>query len=253
MKDHFNIYIITMFNDYFDSFLNNGLAGSALSGHRDCKFNVKVLPLSNFSKKDFKGVDDSPYGGGPGMVIRADVLAKAIYSIDSNINSYEQIKDNFHIVYTGPRGKVWNNKMARSFADDHWSDSSKKDLIFICGRYEGIDERFIEKYVDEHISIGDYILTGGEIAVMAIIDSAIRFSPNVLGNKNSSAEDSFEDNLLEHAQYTRPSNFEGLEVPSVLMSGDHKKIKEFQYNQKIEFTKKYRPDLYNEFLRKRSE
>jgi tRNA (guanine37-N1)-methyltransferase len=154
---------------------------------------------------------------------------------------YQSLED-LHVVYTSPRGKVWTNKVAREFGTGPLS-ASAKDVVFICGRYEGVDERFLQKYVNEFFSIGDYVLTGGEIAVMTILDSSVRFVPGILGNKLSSHEDSFEDGLLEYPQYTKPREFEGFSVPDVLVEGNHKKILEWQKEQKLLMTKTLRPDL----------
>jgi len=228
------IWVLTLFPEFFTPLLDCGITGQALRGDRseDIKFELQLINIRDFSPTKYKSVDDSPYGGGPGMVMKADILRDALLSIGD--------LDNLHVIFTSPRGKVWNNKVAREFAQ---TMSSSKDLVFICGRYEGVDERFLEKYVHEFISIGDFVLTGGELAVMTIIDSAIRFVPGILGNKFSADQDSFEDGLIEHPQYTKPSEFEGMKVPEVLMNGNHKLISEWQAQARIEMTKKYRPDL----------
>ena len=203
-----------------------------------------MISLRNFSPKDFKGVDAAPFGGGAGMVMRPDVLKNSlIEGIVKPGNYGENYKEKLHIVFPNPRGKVWNNDSCKSFAQSAWSEDSKKDIVFICGRYEGIDQRFIDLYIDEEFSLGDYVLTGGEIATMAIIDSSLRFSEGVLGNRNSHEDESFQNNLLEHPQYTKPREFEGVNVPDVLLSGDHKKIAKYQHVEKIRVTKKFRPDL----------
>jgi tRNA (guanine37-N1)-methyltransferase len=146
------------------------------------------------------------------------------------------------VIYTSPRGKVWNNKVAREFGTNVLG-ASDKDVVFIAGRYEGIDERFLQKYVNDYYSIGDYVLTGGELAIMTMLDSAVRFVPRILGNKLSSEYDSFEDGLIEFPQYTKPREFEGMEVPAILLEGHHKKIVEWQHEEKLDMTKKWRPDL----------
>lgn len=236
------IWILSLFPEYFGPLLNCGIAGSALRGERkeeDFSFEVHLLQLRDFSKNKYKSVDDSPYGGGPGMIMRADVLKDALEAVVEQ-GGYSSSED-LEVIYTSPRGKVWDNKEAREFGGSILSKG--KDPVFICGRYEGIDERFIEKYVSRIYSLGDYVLTGGEIAVLAILDSALRFVPGVLGNKVSANEDSFEDGLLECPQYTRPAEFEGIPVPEVLSGGNHKKILEWQKEKKLELTKKNRPDL----------
>ncbi len=238
------IWIITLFPEFFDPLLKCGIAGSAFRGERsqaELTFEVICVNTRDYATTKYKSVDDSPYGGGPGMVMRADILRDALLKGVVEKGGYTSV-DDLTVVYTSPRGKVWNNLVAREFGSSVLSHP-QKDVVFICGRYEGIDERFIENYVDEFFSIGDYVLTGGEIAVMAILDSAVRFVPGILGNKLSSVEDSFEDGLLEFPQYTKPREFEGLQVPEVLLEGHHKKILEWQKEQKLLMTKKHRPDL----------
>lgn len=217
------IWIITLFPEYFDAFKSQGKASSAFKESVD----LHILNLRDYSDNSYKSVDDYPFGGGEGMVIRADVLKRALDSIDS---------PKLTVIYPSPRGKKWNADAAKSYAPEG-------DLVFICGRYEGIDERFIQKYVDVQYSLGDFVLTGGEIPTMAMIDSIVRFIPGTLGNENSSKNESFENNLLEHSHYTRPRVFEDMEVPEVLLSGHHKKIEEFRAKESQELTKKYRPDL----------
>ncbi|RPJ75447.1 MAG: tRNA (guanosine(37)-N1)-methyltransferase TrmD, partial [Alphaproteobacteria bacterium] len=218
------IWIITLFPNYFDSLINFGITGSALRGERGTGIEIKTVQLRNYTPKDFKGVDDSPFGGGAGMVMRADVLKEAlIKGVVEDGNYGEDYRSKLHIVFPGPRGKTWNNSYCKEFAS-RFTQENSKDLVFVCGRYEGIDERFLSLYVDEQISIGDYILTGGEIPTMAIIDSSLRFFSGVLGNKNSSSQESFQSNTLEHPQYTKPRTFDGLDVPEILLSGHHLNI-----------------------------
>lgn len=237
------IWILTLFPEYFKPFLDCGIAGSAFRGERSddaFKFEVHFVNIRNFSTTKYKSVDDSPYGGGPGMVMKADVLKEAIMKGVVEAGGYSG-KEELHVVYTSPRGKVWTNKVARDFGTNIFG--GPRDVVFICGRYEGIDERFLENYVDDFYSIGDYVLTGGEIPVMAMLDSAVRFVPGILGNKLSALDDSFEDGLIEFPQYTKPREFEGKVVPEILAGGNHKKIGEWQKEQKLLMTKKWRPDL----------
>lgn len=240
------IWIITLFPQYFEPLVSCGILGSALRGERKANVEIQCVDPRYFTPKNFKGVDDSPYGGGAGMVMRADVLKDTLINgvvIPGNYG--ENFKDKLHIVFPGPRGKTWNNEYCKDFALRFSSNESSKDLVFICGRYEGIDERFIELYVDEIVSLGDFILTGGEIPTMAIIDSFMRFFDGVLGNKESFLQESFQSNLLEHPQYTRPKVFDGLEVPEILTSGNHKLINEYQKSESLRITKLHRPDLLN--------
>ncbi len=186
-------------------------------------------------------MDDTPYGGGPGMIMRADFLKDALLKGAIEAGEYSSLTQ-LEVIYTSPRGKVWNSQVAREFSQDFLS-SSPKNIVFIAGRYEGIDERFLSLYVNRYYSVGDYVLTGGEIVIMAMLDSAVRFLPHVLGNKLSIEADSFEDGFIEYPQYTIPREFDGLEVPAVLLEGHHKKIQQWQEEQKLAMTKKFRPDL----------
>lgn len=245
------IWILTLFPEFFAPIENCGVVGKALRGERGAKFDLQILRLGDFSPKDFKGVDDAPYGGGQGMVMRADVLKAALDEICKR-ESYSSIKESLQVVYTGPRGRVWSNEIAKEFSNK-LSQSFDKDIVFICGRYEGIDERFLESYVDETYSLGDFILSGGDIAVLAFLDSAMRFCPDVLGNKQSAVDESFASDLIEYPYYTRPIDFEGKGVPKVLLDGHHAKQAEWKMNESIELTKKYRPDLYKRWKEKGNE
>ena len=237
------IWIITLFPNYFDSLINFGITGAALRGERGNRIEVNTVQLRNYAPKDYKGVDDSPYGGGAGMVIRADVLKDALLNGVVEPGEYgDGYRNKLHIVFPGPRGRTWTNSYCKEFAN-RFSEDTSKDIVFICGRYEGVDERFLSLYVDEQISIGDYILTGGEIATMAIIDSSLRFFAGVLGNKESCTSESFEMNLLEYPQYTRPKIFDGISVPEVLLSGHHQNIQKYHKEESLRITKLYRPDL----------
>jgi len=232
------IWIMTLFPDYFLPLMQFGIIGSALRGERGEKIELKCVQIRDYTEKEYKGVDDTPYGGGAGMVMRADVLKNALFDGVISKGAYgENFKDRLEVIYMSPRGKVWNNQSCKELS------KLEKDLVFICGRYEGIDERFIEKYIDREISIGDFILSGGEIPTMAVIDSFLRFKDGVLGNAESKMEESFQQGLLEHPQYTKPPVFEGINVPEILLSGHHKKIEEYRKSESVRITKKYRPDL----------
>ncbi len=238
---HRKIWILTLFPEYFKPLLECGISGSAFRGERseNIKFEVQFVNIRDYSTTKYKSVDDSPFGGGPGMVMRADILRDALVKGVVEKGGYQDLSD-LSVIYTSPRGKVWNNKVAREFGTQTMTE---KDIVFICGRYEGVDERFLQKYVNEFYSLGDFVLTGGELAVMTMMDSAVRFVPGILGNKLSSEYDSFEDGLIEYPQYTKPQEFEGMGVPEVLLSGHHKNIEKWQLEQKKEMTKKLRPDL----------
>ena len=238
------IWVLTMFEDYFDSFLERGVVGSALRNERggDLEFEVNFVSIPKYCKKGFKGVDDTPFGGGVGMIMRADVLKNALFEGVIKPGGYTDIKSQLKIIFPCPRGKVWGHSRAKEFASNHFS-TDNHDLVFLCGRYEGVDERFLESYVDEYYSLGDYILSGGELATMVILDSSLRFAPGVLGNKLSAVEESFASGSLEHALYTRPQEFEGIKVPDELLSGDPKKIDKFKEKSSFDITEKFRPDL----------
>jgi tRNA (guanine37-N1)-methyltransferase len=238
------VWVLTLFPEYFEPLKNCGVISRAFT-----KNDIEIITVNirDYIPTKHKGVDDSPYGGGPGMVMRADYLSLALKEGVIGPGGYTDIKKDLHIIAPGPRGKVWNDSYARYFSRTHFGKDKETqiDLVFVCGRYEGIDERFFQQYVDEHISIGDYIISGGEIAVINILDSSFRFLPGVLGNSDSSSEDSFSNNLLESPQYTRPSEFEGMKVPSVLLSGDHKKIADYRHLESIKLTSTLRPELMN--------
>jgi len=235
------IWVITLFPDFFDAFKEAGIISSLFKGQRGFELVLQTVQLREYSSTDYKGVDDAPYGGGPGMVMRADVLARALNEGVVKAGGYDTLEQ-LEVIYTSPRGETWNHDLCQEFAQTYFHDDSR-DLVFICGRYEGIDERFIERYVTRILSLGDYVLTGGELAVMAMIDSFVRFIPGVLGNRQSALEESFQSGLLEHPQYTRPRVFEGLEVPQVLLSGHHEKIQAYQTAEQLRLTKLHRPEL----------
>ena len=233
------IWIITLFPEMFYEFFNNGVIGRALREREKFQFEVRCLNPSEFSLKGRKGVDDAPYGGGPGMVLKADVLSKTLNEgVFSNYLNEKCPK----VIFPNPRGEKWNNNICRSFASNYLVEGGE-DLVFIAGRYEGIDERFIEKYVDLEYSIGDYVLTGGELAIMAMLDSSFRFVPDCLGNSESANNDSFEKGLIDSPKYTRPLVFEGMGVPEILLSGNHQKISLFNQEEREKATIKDRDDL----------
>ncbi len=217
--------IITIFPEMFDGVFSSGVVGKAID-NRILKVNVHNL--RDFAKGKHRQVDDRPYGGSPGMVLKPEPIFAAV----------EQIRSDFKIpVYLlSPRGQRFSSKKAETMAEH-------PAVILICGRYEGVDERVIEYLVTEEISVGDYVLTGGETAAMMIVDAASRYVPGVIGKAESVAHDSFSDSLLEHPQYTRPREFQGLKVPDVLFSGNHEEIACWRLERALEKTWKTRPDL----------
>ena len=220
--------VFTLYPEYFPGYLNKGLFGKAMS---EKIWNLETVNIRDYSFDKHKIVDDTPYGGGNGMLIKADVLAK---SLD------EKIKEKEKIIYLSPKGKLFNHKYAKEL-------SSEKSLNLICGHFEGIDERIIESRNIEEISIGDFVLSGGEAAAFIILDAVLRFLPGVLGNENSTEEESFENGLLEYPQYTKPQIWEDKSVPDVLLSGDHAKIKDWRLSQSEAITRDRRPDLWQKY------
>ena len=220
--------IFTLYPEYFPGYLNKGLFGKAMN---EKIWNLETVNIRDYSIDKHKTVDDTPYGGGNGMLIKADVLAK---SLDDNIKKKEKI------IYLSPKGKLFNHQYAKEL-------SSEKNINFICGHFEGIDERIIQSRDIEEVSIGDFILSGGEVATFVILDAILRFLPGVLGNENSSEEESFENGLLEYPQYTKPQIWEDKGVPDVLLSGDHAKIKDWRLSQSEAITRDRRPDLWQKY------
>ncbi len=232
-----NIWVISLFPEFFKPLFETGVVGSALRGERGDLPKLKVLNPSDYNEKGFKGVDSAPYGGGAGQVMRADVLEKTLLEgivRDSDLSQFE-------VIYLGPRGKTFNQEIAKHFSKNFLENS--KELVFICGRYEGIDERFLNKYVTRHLSLGDFVLSGGELAILPILDSIFRLMPGVLGNESSAMEESFDGKGIEFPQFAKPQTACGEDVPEILLSGHHKKIKEWREDQRVKMTKKYRPDL----------
>jgi tRNA (guanine37-N1)-methyltransferase len=251
------IWVLTLFPEYFDAFLKCGVAGKALANermiHEKNQFELNIVNIRDYALNKYKSVDDTAYGGGAGMVMLPEVLKNAFMKGIVEAGQYrENFKDQLHVIYTSPRGKTWDSDYAKNISSRFFQfEPNEKDLVFICGRYEGIDERFLANYVDEHISLGDFILTGGELAVLVFLDSSLRYVPGVLGNKVSAEEESFENNLLEQPQYTKPREFEGIQVPEIMLSGHHEKIKKFEFEEKMRMTKLYRPDLYEKYEQKK--
>ena len=218
-----NFDVLTLFPEMFSS-LNESMIGRAV---KNKKININIVNIRDFSENKHKKVDDTPYGGGAGMVMMPDVVYRAYNSLEN--------KENAKVIYMSPQGKKLDQKKVLEL-------SKENHLIILCGHYEGIDQRVLDKIVDEEISIGDYVLTGGELPAMVLIDSVSRYVEGVL-NKESIKEESFIENLLEYPQYTRPEVFEGEKVPEVLLSGNHKEIEKWRKEKSLEITKKKRPDL----------
>ena len=223
--------ILSLFPEMFNEFINVSVIGRAV---KKGLVQIKVINFREFSEDKHRRVDFPPYGGGSGMVISPLPLMRAIEYSKEILKDEKEIK----IIYLSPRGRLLNYELSKSIAE------SNCNYILICGHYEGIDERIIEKYNVEEISIGDYVLTGGELASQVLCDSVIRLIPGAI-DEGSLVEESHTNNLLEYPQYTKPDNFCGMVVPEILKSGNHQKIKEYRKQESIRITKKYRPDLLN--------
>lgn len=223
-----NFYILTLFPEMIQNGLNHSIIKRAIEKNL---ISLNTIDIRDFSENKHNQVDDYAYGGGAGMVIKPEPVYKAFLNAKKQIN-----KDNVRVLYMTPQGKHFNQKMAQEL-------SFEQNLIILCGHYEGIDERVIEEIVTDEISLGDFILTGGEIPAMAIIDSISRLIPNVLGKEESFINESFNDNLLEQPCYTRPFVFNEKEVPEILISGNHKIIEKWKREQSLIRTYEKRPDL----------
>ncbi len=218
--------ILTIFPELLDSPLNEGILRRA---RQEGLIRIEMTNIRDYAFDKHAMTDDRPFGGGEGMVMKAEPLAAAVKDI-------REKRPNGKVILLSPQGRLYNQRLARELAEE-------KHLTLICGRYEGVDQRFSRSYVDDEISIGDYILTGGELAAMVIVDSVSRLLPGVLGCPSSVENDTFSRSLLKHSQYTRPRVFEGDEVPEELLSGDHAGIAEFRFLESVRRTIERRPEL----------
>ncbi len=225
-----NFHVLTLFPDMIQNGVNTSITGRAM--------NNGLISLNTVNIRDYAGnkygqVDDYPYGGGAGMVMQPGPVYRSYESVVEGIGYKPRV------IYLTPQGKVFNQSMAEEFAKE-------EDLVFLCGHYEGIDERVLEMIVTDHVSIGDYVLTGGELPSMVMIDAISRLVPGVLNNNVSAEFETFNDNLLEYPQYTRPEEFMGEKVPPILLSGNHPKVDQWRREQSILRTMERRPDLMEE-------
>ena len=223
--------VFTLYPDFFPGPLNKGLYGKAMEKKI---WDLKTVDIREYALDKHKTVDDTPYGGGSGMLLKPDVVAK---SLDANIKNGEKI------FYLSPRGKVFNQNIAKEI-------SKENKVNLICGHFEGIDQRVLDNREIEEISIGDFVLSGGESASYVFLDAILRLIPGVIGNEESKNEESFENGLLEYPQYTKPQIWEEKSVPNVLLSGDHAKIKDWRLTQSKAITRHRRPDLWQKYNKK---
>ena len=224
----FQAQVFTLYPDVFPGPLSKGLYGKALSNKL---WNLNVINIRDAATDKHKTVDDTPYGGGTGMLLKADVLANALD---------QKVKKGERVFYLSPKGKKFDQKLAQDL-------SKEKSISLICGHFEGVDERVLTTRNIEEISIGDYVLSGGETAALVVLDSILRLLPGVLGNDKSSLDETFENGLLEYPQYTKPQIWEEKSVPDVLLSGDHSKIKDWRLSQSEAITRDRRPDLWQKY------
>ena len=238
VKGAFTVKIITLFPEAFPGTLGVSLTGKALDLGL---WRLIPIALRPFGEGKHRNVDDTPAGGGAGMVLRADVLDRALDEAAVGANP-DRLK--WPVIYLSPRGRPFDQAMAHRFA-------ACDGMTMICGRFEGIDQRVIDHHQIEEVSLGDFVLTGGEIAAQAMLDATVRLLPKVLGNQASTEDESFSDGLLEHPQYTKPAEWQGLPIPDVLQSGHHGEIAKWRKAQAEELTKVRRPDLWQAYVRKK--
>lgn len=224
-------HVLTLFPEMIMNGLNTSIIGRAM---KKGLIELEAVNIRDYATNKHKKVDDYPYGGGAGMVMQAEPVYLSYKAIADNI--VEKTGKKPRVIYLTPQGKVFNQQMAEEL-------SKEEDLIFLCGHYEGIDERVLEMIVTDNVSIGDYVLTGGELPSMVMIDTISRLVEGVLNNDDSAKYESFAENRLEYPQYTRPEEFMGMKVPEVLLSGDHKKVAQWREEESLKRTRERRPDL----------
>ncbi|MGN1331327.1 MAG: tRNA (guanosine(37)-N1)-methyltransferase TrmD [Lachnospiraceae bacterium] len=229
-----NFHILTLFPDMILQGLSTSIIGRACKAGQVM---IEAVNIRDFTQNKHKKVDDYPYGGGAGMLMQAQPIYDAYLSVLEKIRTKQRPR----VIYLTPQGQVFRQTMAREMAKE-------QDIILLCGHYEGIDERVLEEIVTDYISVGDYVLTGGELPAMILVDAISRMVPGVLSNEESSERESFEQGLLEYPQYTRPEEWRGKRVPEVLLSGHHKNIESWRMEESLKRTRIRRPDLYKAYL-----
>ncbi len=233
------VKIITLFPELFPGVLGGSLTGKAL---KEGLWNLETIELRGYGLGKHQDVDSPPAGGGAGMVLKADVVGAAL---EDARRGTPVDPDAWPVVYLSPRGKPLTQNMVRNF-------SRAQGMTLLCGRFEGVDERVLEEYNVHEVSLGDFVLTGGEIAAQALIDATVRLLPNVLGNDESAVDESFSDGLLEHPQYTKPAEWRGRKIPDVLLSGHHGNVDTWRHDQSERLTEKRRPELWNAYVKRKN-
>lgn len=232
-----NFHVLTLFPQMILDGLNTSITGRAINNGL---LSVNAINIRDYANNKHMKVDDYPYGGGAGLVMQAEPVCAAYDALAESIGKKPRV------VYMTPQGYTFTQQMAQEFAKE-------EDLVILCGHYEGIDERALEMIVTDYVSIGDYVLTGGELPAMVVIDAVSRLVPGVLHNGESAETESFENGLLEYPQYTRPEDFRGMKVPEILLSGHHANVEAWRHEQSLMRTKKFRPDLYEAYVQNHAE
>ncbi len=238
-----NFHVLTLFPEMVMQGLDTSIIGRAIAGGI---ISLEAVNIRDYTTDRHRKVDDYLYGGGAGMLMQAQPVYDAWRHVSDQIEAGLKDGEKTRVIYLTPQGRVFDQKMARELAGE-------EDLIFLCGHYEGIDERVLEEIVTDYVSIGDYVLTGGELPAMVMIDAISRMVPGVLGNGDSGQAESFSDHLLEYPQYSRPEVWREKRVPPVLLSGDHKKVDQWRLEQSLERTRELRPDLYEKWAEENQE
>ncbi|MCH5262658.1 MAG: tRNA (guanosine(37)-N1)-methyltransferase TrmD [Lachnospiraceae bacterium] len=235
-----NFHILTLFPEMVMQGLNTSIIGRAVEREY---ISIEAVNIRDYTLDKHGKVDDYTYGGGAGMLMQAQPVYDACMAVQDKIAARNTDGKKVRVIYVTPQGKTFRQEMAKEFAEE-------EDLIILCGHYEGIDERVLEEVVTDYVSIGDYVLTGGELPAMVMVDAIARLVPGVLHNSDSAVTESFYDGLLEYPQYSRPELWRDKKVPEILLSGDHAKVDAWRLEQSIERTKKLRPDLYEAYIAK---
>ena len=237
-----NFHILTLFPEMVMQGLNTSIIGRAVEREY---ISIEAVNIRDYTLDKHGKVDDYTYGGGAGMLMQAQPVYDACMAVQDKIAERNTDNKKARVIYVTPQGRTFHQEMAKEFAQED-------DLIILCGHYEGIDERVLEEVVTDYVSIGDYVLTGGELPAMVMVDAIARLVPGVLHNSDSAVTESFYDGLLEYPQYSRPEVWRDKKVPEILLSGDHAKVDAWRLEQSIERTKKLRPDLYETYITKNS-